>query len=797
MIGDAEENRWVQAITLGLAMLATASAELAIAEPGRPPGLSLAWAALWSAIAVVSYEGMRQLAFARGPVADTQFTARRHRTRASARPLVTISILVVFALPLAIEAARLAIWGRAEAMEIVLLSALRNLVLGLAVLASRPAFTRLAAFASLFLILVSTSLADGPIAIVIVSVYAAVGGLWLVLTYWRGLQIVIVADGQRRFPLASLLLATGLVGLVVLIAAMGPARVATALVGLVPSSGGTSWDNPDARGGVNDGENEAKGSEKPQSIGFADTDVYLDSDRPSLYDAFNDTYGEPIRPKQQNRMVSIGNQNVAEQRERPAENLRAGQEFSTVRRGKDTANRRPSDREAKALLYVKGQTPLHLGLVAYNRFDGRGWQEEPLCAADCPLVLQPDGAPWFRINVPSHSHYAGTVAHQIKIGTLDSSPLPVPAHLSRFRIGQVNRRDFFGWSHEGMMRMIGRTVPSSTVIESEARVADPARLRKLWFSPNAHASSRLLTVSDGHRITPEIAALARSWSDGIPRGWAQVEAVVSTLRHHATHDRGTTLPADCQDVVAHFLLQSRRGPDYTFATAAAVLLRSLDYPTRLVSGFYAAPERYDPRTQHTAVIEDDVHFWAEVRLPDGTWITIEPTPGYELMTPSPPWYEIILTTIASATYWARSNAVLLCVVFASLAALICFRRNIEDSLATIAWRLSTPVDTRLYAIAALSLVERRSSWANLPRPMGRSPRRWYEKMIPPTNVEIDDLGRLIHLAEWGLYAPLGAALPKQVGDDDPRDTCRRAVDAWTVRRFKKFDRLSTSKELVI
>ena len=790
MIDEADEGRPVGLATLALASLATASAELAIAEPGRPTGVSLAWAAAWIAAAIVLH--LRLAGF----TPSEKGQGRRGR-RVSTPPFIIVALLLVFAMPCAIEAGRWVRLGRVETMEIVLISSLRNLGLGLAILSSRPAFARLAALVSLFLVLVASSLAEGTVVLGTLGVYAAFGGLWLMMVYWRGLRLPAEPDGPRRFPLATLLLAVGLVGLVVAVAAVGPTGAATALAGLMPSSGGTSWDNPDARGGVNDGENEVKGSDKPRSIGFTDTDVYLDSDRPSLYDAFNDMYGEPIKPKQRDRMVALSNQNVQEQKERPAENLRAGRQFSAVRRGNDRAIRRPSDREARALLYVRGSTPLHLGLAAYDLFDGREWQEEPAFAMDCPLVLESESVPWFRLDRPVPPLFAGTVSHQIKVGTLDSSSLPVPPHLSRFRIGQVNRRDFFAWSQEGMVRMVGRTVPSGTVIESEARIPDPSTLRGVSFPPGPHAAARLLSMADGHGIAPEVAALASSWTEGIPRGWGQVEAIVAGLHRHAAHDRGSVSPPECDDVVAHFLLRSRRGPDYAFATSAAVLLRSLDYPTRLVSGFYAAPDRYDPRTRHTPVTREDVHVWAEVRLPAGTWIAIEPTPGYELMTPPVSWPERVRAALVSAWWWARSHAVLLGLAAVGLAALHRFRREVMDFLATWAWRLATPADPRHCAIEALRLVERRAGWAGRPRPSGRTraagTSRWRRR---PSAMGTTWVGSSV--SRNGACTRLEMPRPRGLrGDDDPLATCHRAVSAWTLHRFRTIDRPATQKELAL
>ncbi len=130
---------------------------------------------------------------------------------------------------------------------------------------------------------------------------------------------------------------------------------------------------------MGDGDNEVSASERPQSVGFTESEVYLETDRPSLYDAFNESYGEPFKPKKLDRMIALGQQGMAEQRERPAENLQAGRKFSAVRQKPKARKLRPSEREARALAYVKGPTPLHLPLAAHVHFDGRTWHEEPCC----------------------------------------------------------------------------------------------------------------------------------------------------------------------------------------------------------------------------------------------------------------------------------------------------------------------------------------------------------------------------------------------------------------------------------
>jgi protein-glutamine gamma-glutamyltransferase len=761
----ADESLEVQAATLALTAIATITAELALAEPGDSAGRPLAFAVGWVALAL----------------AARWWLVRRGRARMQAA--ATVALAAAFVAPLALAAGRAAWSGRPGPLELTLLSSLRNLSLGLAAASHHRSLAKLAAMASLFLILVSASTADGPFVVGAMGLYAIVGGAWLVLGHWRGLRLTHGDGESRRFPAIPLLGAFAFVGLAVAVAAAGPTRAAVALAGFFPSSGGTSWDDPDARGGVGDGDNEVKGAEKPESIGYADSDVYLDTDRPSLYDAFNDLYGEPSKPKRHERMIALSNQNIAEQRERPAENLQANRQFSAVRRGGARPTRgRPGDRDARALLYVLGRTPLHIGLAAYDLFDGRNWTEAAPPRIHRPLALERRGAPWFRVDRPDSRLFAGRVAHTIKIGGLDSSVLPAPAHVSAFRVGEVDRADYFGWAHDGMLKMEERTIPSSTVVETEAWVVDVDALASIDFP--ARPNRR-----DNPRLGPAASALRRSWVEGRTEGWSQVEAVVDGVRRHAAVDARAVAPSDCDDVVEHFV-KAKRGPDYLFATAAAVMLRACGFSTRLVSGLYARPDRYDPRTRHTPIEREDVHVWVEVQLPDGSWVAVEPTPGYELMRPSTTWGDLSAVIMG---VWERIAARPARVtLLATLAfAAVWFRGETSNSLATLIWRAGLHGPPRRVVLRTLALVERRARLGGISRPAGETLRRWYGPLAVAPDIG-PDLDRLLTLAEWGLYAPEGAASPRWPGAD-VRDSCRRVVRGWTIGRFRLDARIRRRK----
>jgi hypothetical protein len=148
--------------------LATGAAGLAIAEPGEVSGRSLlrAWG-LFAAVGLVASPAGRCVARLRpGPGISSV--------------VVPLAALVR---PFAIDGARLTAGSGADPLEIFLLAALRNLGIGLALMADHAQSARPAAVVSLFLILASSCVAEGPIVVGLLAAYSLVSGAWLAASY--------------------------------------------------------------------------------------------------------------------------------------------------------------------------------------------------------------------------------------------------------------------------------------------------------------------------------------------------------------------------------------------------------------------------------------------------------------------------------------------------------------------------------------------------------------------------------------------------------------------------------------
>ncbi|MCX7701480.1 MAG: transglutaminase-like domain-containing protein, partial [Gemmataceae bacterium] len=364
--------------------------------------------------------------------------------------------------------------------------------------------------------------------------------------------------------------------------------------------------------------------------------------------------------------------------------------------------------------------------------------------------------------------YGPVASHRIKIASLKGALIPTPPLLERFRVGRLNRPDFFTWEFDGVLRMDGRkSIPSGTIVSTDSftlageMLADgDFALLGDWVNP------------DLREAPGEYQLWAERWAGDRPHGWPQIEAVVRRLREDFTLDPQATAPDDCPDPVAHFF-QTRRGPDYLFASAATLILRRLGYPARLVLGYYAAPDSFDPVSRHTPVRRTDLHFWTEVLLRDGRWLVVEPTPGYDVLRPARPWLSVLKDALVAA---APTLALL------SLAAAILWwrRRDWMDWLRTARFRVSPGATWRKQVLHCLWLIEQRGRWAGLNRTPQQTFTRWTDSL--PDHARTDrDWNTLVSLGEWASYSD---QLPPPIPPDEVRKVCRRVVDHWTIRRFR-------------
>ncbi|WP_157842880.1 transglutaminase TgpA family protein [Bacillus sp. FJAT-44742] len=132
-------------------------------------------------------------------------------------------------------------------------------------------------------------------------------------------------------------------------------------------------------------------------------------------------------------------------------------------------------------------------------------------------------------------------------------------------------------------------------------------------------------------LPERVADLAEELTSGHDNRYDKARAVESYLNSseftYETED--IAVPEEGQDYVDQFLFETQEGYCDNFSTSMAVLLRSVDIPTRWVKGFTRGEEvEYTAEGSLYEITNANAHSWVEVYFPDVGWVPFEPTRGF-------------------------------------------------------------------------------------------------------------------------------------------------------------------------
>lgn len=263
--------------------------------------------------------------------------------------------------------------------------------------------------------------------------------------------------------------------------------------------------------------------------------------------------------------------------------------------------------------------------AALTHFDGKRWfnppaAEERLRPEGRRVLLHPgpQNGPSRRVGYEVRlSDIASDVL--LVAGTPESMIIDVPV-VWRSRSGTLRALRING---AGLRYAVSSRLEEET--SGSAQLSPPDRVEALELPPLDERIPRLALDMTAGSATPEERARA--------------------LERRLRHDYGYTLellPAPVADPLATFLFARKKGHCEFFASAMAVMLRTLGIPSRVVTGFQAGI--YNPMTGWQVVRASDAHSWVEAWLPRRGWVTFDPTP----VDPSP----------SSAGLWSRAGLVL-------------------------------------------------------------------------------------------------------------------------------------------
>ena len=134
-----------------------------------------------------------------------------------------------------------------------------------------------------------------------------------------------------------------------------------------------------------------------------------------------------------------------------------------------------------------------------------------------------------------------------------------------------------------------------------------------------------------------VADLATTITAGAETPYDKAKAVETYLKTNYTYNLEIDPPPFGADGVDHFLFESKEGYSEYFGSAMTVLMRSLDIPARMVTG-YTVGNRV-PDSELYIVADHHSHGWTEVYFNGYGWIPFEPTPGRSIPLAVPPLAE--------------------------------------------------------------------------------------------------------------------------------------------------------------
>jgi protein-glutamine gamma-glutamyltransferase len=131
-------------------------------------------------------------------------------------------------------------------------------------------------------------------------------------------------------------------------------------------------------------------------------------------------------------------------------------------------------------------------------------------------------------------------------------------------------------------------------------------------------------------INPEIHRLAlevtREQEDSVDKALALEQFLKQTYGYSLANES-----AKAEDPLSDFLFVTKAGHCEFFATAQAVMMRTLGIPTRLVNGFRRG--EFNDFSGYLVVRQSDAHSWVEGYFPGPGWVEFDPTPSVAPLRP--------------------------------------------------------------------------------------------------------------------------------------------------------------------
>ena len=303
-----------------------------------------------------------------------------------------------------------------------------------------------------------------------------------------------------------------------------------------------------------------------------------------------------------------------------------------------------------------------------------------------------------------------------------------------------------------------------------------------------------------------IGELAQEVAGGSSSPLQKAVALESHLRSAYAYSFDTVFTSQGVTPLEEFLFVTKRGHCEFFASALAVMLRSIGIPSRVVNGYLA--QSYNPVTGFYEVRVFDGHAWVEAYIDGVGWMTFEPTAAYPVPQRSPQsgtalrdlkeyteklskqealrgvtsimgtvaevmrtlseaWYELVLRVrlaLEAGQAWVIANAVALVVALMALTALaVVGYRNRQRLSWWVAMLIVRASPSERVSIVAVRQIERVARGIGSGKAPGETVDEYLSKLesrYPDLHSELDVLRREFNVTR---YDQQGASSARSAG----------------------------------
>jgi transglutaminase-like putative cysteine protease len=274
-----------------------------------------------------------------------------------------------------------------------------------------------------------------------------------------------------------------------------------------------------------------------------------------------------------------------------------------------------------------GGRPLRWRGVALDRFDGRRWTQ----SSEANSPYQPLDGNLFRIGTTED-------LSRLTTQTFFVEPIDTPVVFAAPRALALQggfpyvRRD----RDDGLATRAHPLERITYTVYSDTYEPAPERLRADPMTYNSGVTANLRRPVESYEQLPagldtRVASLAYTVvkQAGAKNGYDMARAIEAHLGENAYGGRysySLDMRAGGEDPLSDFLFNVRAGHCEYFATAMAVMLRTLRIPARVVNGFQTG--EYNAAADAYVVRQADAHSWVEVYFAEtDSWVTFDPTPA--------------------------------------------------------------------------------------------------------------------------------------------------------------------------